>query len=81
MNGVKAEIHVRVEQTARGIWYCSGADVYSEHIIGLKTDLDMLMCLVEEVLGLHNNKPVIEPQQVDLSTQKDAMKKAMKVKP
>jgi len=79
MNGVKEEYHVRVEQTARGIWYCSSADIYAEHITGLKTELDMLMCLIEEVLQQHNNPAVIETQHADLSTQKDAMKKAMKV--
>lgn len=54
MNGVKTENHVRVEQTARGIWYCSSFDVYGDGLISLKYDLDEGMKTIEGVLQEHN---------------------------
>ena len=80
MNGVKNETHVRIEQTARGIWYCSGLDVYAENHVDVGMETDLLMTVIEQVLDRHNKVASIETQHADLSTQKDEMKKALKVK-
>jgi len=68
MNGVKEEMHVRVEQTARGIWYCSSLDVYAENTVDLKLNLDNLMCEVELMLQKHNSLHSAEETHADLST-------------
>ena len=65
MNGVKTETHVRVEQTARGIWYCSGLDVYGENSIDTKWELNENMKLVEDVLKDHNIIAEIGKEAVD----------------
>lgn len=80
MNGVKNEIHIRIEQTARGIWYCSGADVYAENHIDVIAESDLLMTGIESILDKHNMTSEDEKQHTDLSTQTDAMKKTMKVR-
>jgi len=68
MNGVKNETHVRVEQTARGIWYCSGIDVYGENSSVLRVELETNMSLVEEILASHNKLRASEEKHEDLST-------------
>jgi hypothetical protein len=68
MNGVKNETHVRVEQTARGIWYCSGVDVYGENTAKLEIELQTTMGLVERILFQHNRADSEEPQHTDLTT-------------
>ena len=68
MNGVKEEMHVRVEQTARGIWYCSSLDVYAENTVDMKLNLDNLMSEVERMLQLHNGTHSAEETHADLST-------------
>jgi hypothetical protein len=68
MNGVKNEIHVRVEQTARGVWYCSGVDVYDETTIGVKVELDVTMAAIEAILFKHNAAAEEDKQHTDLST-------------
>ena len=80
MNGVKTELHVRVEQTARGIWYCSGLDVYAENYLDLAVEIDLAMGKIEEILFVHNSLDESEKQHTDLSTRTDAMSKALKVK-
>ena len=80
MNGVKNEIHVRVEQTARGIWYASGVDIYAENHVDVGAETDLVMTIIEGVLEKHNKPSEGEKQHTDLSTQTDAMKKAMKAK-
>jgi hypothetical protein len=65
MNGVKNELHVRLEQTARGIWYCSGLDIYAENHVDIGVEADLVMSVVEGVLMKHNtalpssDKPVV----------------------
>jgi hypothetical protein len=66
MNGVKNETHVRVEQTARGIWYCSGVDVYGENSSVLRQELETNMILVEDILAKHNNPQQTDEQHTDL---------------
>jgi hypothetical protein len=68
MNGVKNETHVRVEQTARGIWYCSGVDVYGENSSVLRQELQTNMVLVEEILSAHNKPADSEEVRADLTT-------------
>lgn len=68
MNGVKNETHVRVEQTARGIWYCTGLDVYGDNSAALKTELTNTMSLVEDILMSHNGSHSTEEQHADLTT-------------
>ena len=67
MNGVKNETHVRVEQTARGIWYCSGVDVYGENTTKLEVELQTAIGLVEKILFQHNRSDSPDPQHTDLS--------------
>jgi len=66
MNGVKNETHVRVEQTARGIWYCSGVDVYGENTARIEIELQTTMGLIEKILFQHNRADSEEPQHTDL---------------
>ena len=68
MNGVKNETHVRVEQTARGIWYCSGVDVFGENTTAIIVELSLTMSAIETVLDKHNMQPEEEKQHTDLST-------------
>jgi len=68
VNGVKNETHVRVEQTARGIWYCSGVDVYGDNTAHVRTELEFTMAMIENVLKLHNSGPEEERQHTDLTT-------------
>jgi len=69
MNGVKNETHVRVEQTARGIWYCSGVDVYGENSAVLRQELETNMILVEDVLRAHNRPQTTDEMLADLTTE------------
>jgi hypothetical protein len=80
MNGVKNETHVRVEQTARGIWYCSGVDVYGENTARLELELQTTMGLVEKVLFQHNKADSLEEPHVDLTTADVSAKWKEKVK-
>jgi hypothetical protein len=57
MNGVKNETHVRVEQTARGIWFCSGLDVYGDNTNRLDVELRSSIQLIENVLHTYNDRP------------------------
>lgn len=66
MNGVKNETHVRVEQTARGIWYCSGVDVYGENSSVLRQELETNMILVEDILSKHNRPQTTDEMLADL---------------
>lgn len=81
MNGVKNETHVRVEQTARGIWYCSGVDVYGENSSVLRQELQTNMSLVEEILQAHNKPAASEEVHADLSTANPFDSKHKRVKP
>jgi hypothetical protein len=54
MNGVKEEYHVKMEQTSKGIWYCSGLDVASESSSDIGLKADQIMTTVEGVLTKHN---------------------------
>jgi hypothetical protein len=74
MNGVKNETHVRVEQTARGIWYCSGVDVYGENTARLELELQTTMGLVEKVLFQHNKADSLEEPHADLTTSNPEIK-------
>ena len=68
MNGVKNETHVKVEQTSRGIWYCTSVDVYSDNTTTLMVDLDLTMKMVEGVLATHNkysDEPTVEAKKTD----------------
>lgn len=80
MNGVKTETHVRVEQTARGIWYCSGVDVYGDGLFSLKFDLSETMKTVEEVLKEHNTQLYAENTRINLPSDETAVNKSKKVK-
>jgi hypothetical protein len=80
MNGVKQEIHVRIEQTARGVWYCTGADVYGENYLDVAAESDLLMSQLEKILDKHNKQPEDEKQHTDLTTQDLQMRKISKVK-
>lgn len=80
MNGVKNETHVRIEQTARGIWYCSGVDVYGENSAVLRQELETNMVLVEEILAEHNRPQQTDEQQADLSTASPEYAKPLKVR-
>ena len=80
MNGVKNETHVRVEQTARGIWYCSGVDVYGENTARLELELQTAMGLVEKILFQHNKADSLEEPHVDLTTADVSAKWKEKVK-
>jgi len=80
MNGVKNETHVRVEQTARGIWYCSGVDVYGENTARLELELQTTMGLVEKVLFQHNKNDSLEEPHTDLTTEPEKFKAWKKVK-
>jgi len=80
MNGVKNEVHVRIEQTARGIWYCSGLDVYAENHVDVGVETDLLMNVVEGVLDKHNKIPEEERQHTDLLTADPRMIVDRKVK-
>ena len=79
MNGVKNETHVRVEQTARGIWYCSGVDVYAENHLDLAAELDLVMGKIEHMLEIHNRQPEEEKQHTDLTTSEQLMRLHKKV--
>jgi len=80
MNGVKNETHVRVEQTARGIWYCSGVDVYGENTTAITVELSLTMSAIETVLDKHNMQPEEEKQHTDLTTKLDDATKTFKVR-
>jgi len=80
MNGVKNETHVRVEQTARGIWYCSGVDVYGDNTAHVRTELEFTMSMIENVLKLHNSGPEEERQHTDLTTAGPPAAKPVKVR-
>jgi hypothetical protein len=80
MNGVKNEIHVRIEQTARGVWYCSGADVYGENYLDVAAEGDLLMGQIEKILDKHNKQPEEDTQHTDLSTAAPAYAKPLKVR-
>lgn len=80
MNGVKNEIHVRIEQTARGIWYCSGADVYAENHIDIGTETDLVMTVIEGILDKHNRVSEEDKQHTDLSTADPRIVVSKKVK-
>jgi len=80
VNGVKNETHVRVEQTARGIWYCSGVDVYGENSSVLRTELETNMVLVEEILSAHNKPAASEEVHADLTTARTSTQLCKKVK-
>ncbi len=79
MNGVKNETHVRVEQTARGIWYCSGVDVFGENIAVLREEMELTLNLVEQVLAQHNKVQPTDAPHADLSTSQSAPKTKTKV--
>ena len=79
MNGVKNELHVRVEQTARGIWYCSGADVYAENHLEMATELDLVMGKIEDILAVHNRQNDDEKQHTDLTTANTTQERMKKV--
>ena len=68
MNGVKTETHVRVEQTARGIWYCSSLDVYAQNQFELEIELDNHMKIVEKILQKHNEISIDEKQDEHMMT-------------
>ena len=68
MNGVKNETHVRFEQTARGIWYCSGLDVYGENTSHLRSELEVNIMMIEGVLLQHNKPERTDVQHEDLTT-------------
>ena len=80
MNGVKNETHVRVEQTARGIWYCSGVDVYGENTVRIRVELEFTMAMIESILNEHNSGPEEEKQHTDLSTAGPPAAKPLKVR-
>ena len=80
MNGVKNETHVRVEQTARGVWYCTGIDVYGENGSVLRVELESNMGLVEEILIRHNQIRASEEVHADLTTDPEKLKAWKKVK-
>ena len=80
MNGVKNETHVRVEQTARGIWYCSGVDVYGENTTAITVELSLTMSAIERVLDKHNMQPEEEKQHTDLTTSSPIGEYAKKVR-
>lgn len=80
MNGVKNEVHVRIEQTARGVWYCSGADVYGENHLDAAAECDLLMSQIEKILDKHNKQPEEDKQHTDLSTAPSDYAKPSKVK-
>ena len=62
MNGVREEYSIKVKQTSKGIWYCDGLQVITQHASGLADELDMIMTQVEVVLKEHNE---VEPVDVD----------------
>ena len=68
MNGVKNEIHVRIEQTARGVWYCTGADVFGENYLDVAAESDLLMSQLEGILDKHNKQPEEDVMHTDLTT-------------
>jgi hypothetical protein len=68
MNGVKNEMHVRIEQTARGVWYCSGLDVYAENHMDIAIQSDLAMTMIESMLFKHNQANEEDRQHTDLST-------------
>ena len=80
MNGVKNETHVRVEQSARGVWYCSGVDVYGDSTVALKVELDTTMAMIERTLDEHNYVPESEKQHTDLTTAGPPAAKPLKVR-
>ena len=68
MNGVKNEMHVRIEQTARGVWYCSGLDVYAENHKDIAVQSDLAMTMIEAMLFKHNQANEEDRQHTDLTT-------------
>jgi hypothetical protein len=80
MNGVKQEVHVRVEQTARGVWYCTGADVYGENYLDVSCGADHLMTQIEGILDKHNKQDAADVQHTDLTTMNPDYTKPAKVK-
>jgi len=54
VNGVKEEYHVKLEQTSKGVWYCSGLDVFVENHVDLASEADLCMSAIESVLSKHN---------------------------
>lgn len=79
--GVKLETHVRVEQTARGVWYCTGLDVYGDNSAKLQVELDGTMSLVEMILQAHNGDSEEEKQHTDLSTSWSSPKEPRRARP
>lgn len=80
MNGVKNEMHVRIEQTARGVWYCSGLDVYAENHMDIAVQSDLAMTMIESMLFKHNQANEEDKQHTDLSTAAPEYAKPVKVR-
>ena len=68
MNGVKEEFTIKMKQTSKGIWYCDGLQITSEHISELVGDLDQVMIQVEGILQKHNY--VEEPNKWEKAAKK-----------